>query len=124
MGHGGDVCLLSLTASGVCRRHRVTGFPLERVVAVAANQIRQGHPYRVMLHLPDMAQLMDEKITRALHRPAQVDASVGCVPVEATEKRQTEHPGTHSDAYTVDSNRGGVKPQTIEAVLRGVKFSR
>ena len=80
-------------------RRRPPRLDLVRVVAVPLPQVGQRHRDRVVLHLPHVAELVDDQVVGDLaQRPLQQDQRrPQRVAVEAPEPRQPEQP-RHADA--------------------------
>ena len=97
---------------GVFRAHgsldRGSRLDLVAVGRVAAPQVRERHPQGVVLHLPDVAQLVaDEVVAVACGRAAEQDRVPGRVAVEAAKPRQAEEPGkTTTRTRRSDRERG------------------
>jgi hypothetical protein len=73
----------------------------------------------VVLHLPDVAQLVaDEVVARELRRLAEQDRVPRGVAVEAPEPREAEECRPHEDADMLDLHRQWVKRQPIETGFR------
>ena len=85
---------------------------------IAGAQVGERHPERVVLHLPDVAELVaDEVVPCARGQLAQEDRAPGGVAVEAAQPREREGARDDQDAHARDRDRPGVQREPIEPCL-------
>ena len=97
---------------------RTSCLQLVRIVRVPA-KVRQWHPERPVLHLPDVTELVcDEVVARPLERLPEHDRVPGGVTVEAVEPREPDEPRPDENAHAVDQHRRRVEVDLVEAGLR------
>src|SRR5689334_2064295 len=104
-------------ASSLRRGLSLPGLELVRVLLVAAVEVRERHRDRVMLHLPDVAELVRDQIVAGLG-PAHEDDEVRRVAVEAAEPRQPEEQRRDDDPYAGDTHGAGIEVERVEPRLR------
>ena len=87
------------------------------VGGVAGAEVAEWHPDRAVLHLPNVAELVDDEVVRdALG--AQQHPEVEREAVEARVVRQAEEPRRHEEADVVDTDRVGPPAEAVEPPLR------
>src|SRR5712691_8995863 len=71
----------------------------------------------MVLHLPDVAELVHEQVLAGVLRPEQ-DRAVERVPVEAADPRKPEEPRDDENAHTAQRDRPRVEVEPVEPLLR------
>ena len=102
---------------GARRVGRSPRLGLVRVPPVAAEEVREGHGERPMLHLPDVAQLVCDEVVLLVadQRPPEEDRQVGRVAVEAPKPREPEEERRDDDADTRRSGPGADRGRACRA---------
>src|SRR5579864_5451697 len=97
----------------------VAGLRLVRVLRIPAQEIGQGHPQRVVLHLPDVAELVrDELLVGEQPAGPKQDRLPRGVAVEAPEPREPEEPRDDPDPDAAERHRLRIEGQSFEPLLR------
>src|SRR5262245_16042155 len=101
------------------RFDRPPGLDLERVPRVSVAEVRERHRNRMVLELPDVAELVrHEVLGRLRQRLPEEDHVPRGVAVEASEPGQPEEQGRDEDAHPVDAHRPRIPLEPVEPCLR------
>jgi hypothetical protein len=98
---------------GLDRPLRLFLVPVSRI---AGAEVRERHRDWVVLHLPDVTELMAEEILVAV-RLAKEDRVPGGVAVEAAEPGQTEEKRCHEYVYVLDPHGPRIEVEPVESGL-------
>src|SRR5437660_880490 len=109
----------SLTVTVTVKKSRPAGLLLVRVPVVPDQKIGEGHPHRVVLHLPDVTELVRDELDVGEQRPRpQQNRPVGRVALKAAEPRQPEEPRHDPDPNAAQRDRLRVERAPVEPLLR------
>src|SRR5687768_2933896 len=101
-------------------RDSLSRLELVRIPPVARRQMLEGGVPRVVLHLPEMAELVREEILSRVRAPEQ-DRPPERIAVVAAKARHTEEPRRDAHAHTREIDRRGVQVEPIEPGLRSLE---